>query len=48
MANYTILEKVAAKEGEVGIVGVRKLPSGDMVIQLKDREGKQVLASRKR
>lgn len=48
IANHNILEKVAAKEGEVGVVGVRKLPSGDMVIQLKDREGKQALASRKR
>jgi hypothetical protein len=48
IANHTILEKVAAKEGEVGVVGVRKLPSGDMIIQLKDRDGKQALASRKR
>ena len=33
---------------EVGVVGVRKLPSGDMVIQLKDRDGKQALAGRRR
>jgi hypothetical protein len=43
IANHTILEKVAAKEQEVGIVGVRKLPSRDLVVQLKDREGKQTL-----
>ena len=48
IANHTILEKVAAKEQEAGIVGVRKLPSGDLVVQLKDREGKQTLANRRR
>jgi hypothetical protein len=48
IANHTILEKVATKEREAGIVGVRKLPSGDLVVQLKEREGKQVLANRRR
>ncbi len=47
IANHTILEKVAGKEREAGIVGVRKLPSGDLVVQLKDREGKQTLAWRR-
>jgi hypothetical protein len=37
-----------AKETEVGVVGVRKLTSSDIVIQLKDRDGKQALASRRR
>jgi len=46
-ANNTILRKLAAKEQETGIVGVRKLPSGDVVVQLKDKEGKQSLVKRK-
>lgn len=29
----------------MGIVGVQKLPSRDLVVQLKDREGKQTLAN---
>jgi hypothetical protein len=45
VANHTILEKLAAKEQETGIVGVQKLPSGDLVVQLKDKEGKQTLAN---
>jgi len=46
-ANNTILRKLAAKEQETGIMGVRKLPSGDVVVQLKDKEGKQSLVKRK-
>jgi len=45
IANHTILEKVAAKEREVSIVRVWKLLGGDLVVQLKDREGKQTLAT---
>ena len=47
IANYTILRRLAAKEQEVGIVSVQKLPSGDIIVQLKEREGKQTLASRR-
>ena len=36
---------MAAKEQEAGIVGVQKLLSGDLVVQLKDREGKRTLAT---
>ena len=33
------------KEQEVGIVRVQKLLSRDLVVQLKDREGKRTLAT---
>jgi hypothetical protein len=46
-ANNTVLGKIVAKEQEAGIVGIQKLPSGDLVVQLKDREGRQVLAGRR-
>jgi hypothetical protein len=36
------------KKREAGIVGVRKLPSGDVLVQVKDREGKQTLEGRRR
>jgi hypothetical protein len=42
-----VLGKIVAKEQEAGIVGIRKLPSGNLVVQLKDREGRQVLADRR-
>ena len=32
----------------MGIVGIRKLPSGDVVVQLKDKEGRQALAGQRR
>jgi hypothetical protein len=43
-ANTTVLQRVARKAKDVGVVGVKKLPSGDMVIQLKAREGKEILS----
>ena len=45
-ANNTVLDNVARKAGEVRVVGVKKLPSGDIVIQLKERQGKEALTAR--
>ena len=45
-ANNIILDKVARKAEGVGEVRVRNLPSGNIVIQLKEREGKEQLATR--
>jgi hypothetical protein len=43
-ANRSILEKVAAEARGSGIVGVRKLPSGDILVQLKEQASKEKLA----
>ena len=45
-ANNIVLNKVARKAEGVEVVGVKKLPSGDIVIQLKERQGKEKLAAR--
>jgi hypothetical protein len=42
-ANRSILEKVAAEARGSGIVGVRKLPSGDILVQLKEQASKEKL-----
>src|SRR4030088_5464 len=46
MPNKTILHKVAQKVEGVGVVGVKKLPSRDLVLQLKERGGKDILTKR--
>jgi hypothetical protein len=45
-ANSAILQQVVRKADNAGVVGVKKLPSGDLVIQLKERIGKEVLNRR--
>jgi hypothetical protein len=45
-ANSEILQRVVRKADNAGVVGVKKLPSGDLVIQLKERAGKEVLNRR--
>jgi hypothetical protein len=45
-ANSVILQRVVQKADNAGVVGVKKLPSGDLVIQLKERIGKEVLNRR--
>jgi hypothetical protein len=42
-ANRTIVEKVVEKGNGNGVVGVKKLPSGDILIQLKEQAGKEKL-----
>ena len=45
-ANAAILQQVVKKTDNAGVVGIKKLPSGDLVIQLKEQAGKEVLARR--
>jgi hypothetical protein len=42
-ANRTIVEKVVEKGNGSGVVGVKKLPSGDIIVQLKEQAGKEKL-----
>ena len=42
-ANRTIVEKVVEKGNGNGVVGVKKLPSGDILVQLKEQAGKEKL-----
>ena len=42
--NTTVLQRVAGKAKDIGVVGVKKLLSRDMVIQLKAREGEEILS----
>jgi hypothetical protein len=42
-ANRTIVEKVVEKGNGSGVVGVKKLLSGDIVVQLKEQAGKEKL-----
>jgi hypothetical protein len=44
--NSTVLAKVVAGTGEAGVVGVRKFPSGDILVQIKERAGKESLVRR--
>jgi hypothetical protein len=44
--NNTILQRVLQGAKGAGVVGVKKLPSGDVVIQTKDRAGRESLAQR--
>ena len=46
IANSVILQRVVRKADNVGVIGVKKLPSGDLVIQLKEQAGKEVLGRR--
>jgi hypothetical protein len=39
-ANRTIVEKVVEKGNGSGVVGVKKAPSSDIVVQLKEQAGK--------
>lgn len=43
-ANNAILGRIARTAVGAGVVGVRKLPSGDIVVQTKEQEGKTVLS----
>jgi hypothetical protein len=38
----TILQRVVRKTESAGVVGIKKFPSGDLVIQLKEQAGKEV------
>jgi hypothetical protein len=40
-ANRTIVEGVATKAKGNGVVGVKKLPSGDILVQLKEQASKE-------
>jgi hypothetical protein len=42
-ANRTIVEKVVEEGNGNGVVGVKKLPSGDLLVQLKEQAGKEKL-----
>jgi hypothetical protein len=42
-ANRTIVEKVVGNGNGSGVVGVKKLPSGDIIVQLKEQAGKEKL-----
>ena len=42
-ANRTIVERVVEKGNGSGVVGVKKLPSGDIMVQLKEQAGKEKL-----
>lgn len=42
-ANRTIVEGVATKAKGNGVVGVKKLPSGDILVQLKEQASKEKL-----
>jgi hypothetical protein len=42
----TILQRVVRKTENARVVGIKKFPSGDLVIQLKEQAGKEVLAWR--
>ena len=42
-ANNEILQRVVRKAGGAGVVGIRKLPSGDIAVQTKEQEGKVTL-----
>jgi hypothetical protein len=42
-ANRTIVEGVVEKGNGGGVVGVKKLPSGDIMVQLKEQAGKEKL-----
>ena len=44
--NNTILQRVVQGAKGAGVVRVKKLPSGDIVIQTKERGGKESLAQR--
>jgi hypothetical protein len=44
--NNIILRKVVQEIKGAGVVGVKKLPSGDIAIQLKEREDKLALGQR--
>jgi hypothetical protein len=44
--NNTILQRVLQGAKGAGVVGVKKLPGGDVVIQTKDRAGRESLAQR--
>lgn len=41
-----ILQQVVQKADNAGVVGIKKLLSGDLTIQLKERAGKEVLGRR--
>jgi hypothetical protein len=41
--NRTIIKKVVEKGNRTGIVGVKKLLSGDILVQLKEQAGKEKL-----
>ena len=42
-ANRTIVEKVVEKGNGSGVVGVKKLLSGNILVQLKEQAGKEKL-----
>jgi hypothetical protein len=42
-ANRTIVKKVMEKGNESRMVGVKKLPSGDIVVQLKEQAARRSL-----
>jgi hypothetical protein len=42
-ANRTIVESVATGAKGSGVVGVKKLPSGDILVQLKEQASKEKL-----
>jgi hypothetical protein len=44
--NNVVLARVAAGTGEPGVVGVRKYPSGDILVQTEERAGKESLIQR--
>ena len=46
-SNKEVLDRVAKKADGVGVVGIKKLPSGDIVVQTREREGRDRLAGRR-
>jgi hypothetical protein len=42
--NSALLQQVVQKADNAGVVGIKKLLSGDLTIQLKERAGKEVLS----